>query len=390
MPIRKLPRRGIHRAPGTRRAVLLGTPRGPRAVRALEELTASTLGVPSVVAVGSGRKGLELLLRALNLPEGSEVLLPALTFHAVPTAVERAGLRPVFVDVDPATLLLDPTALARAVTLRSSAVLATWLAGLMSDPAPLRRVCEANGLVLLEDFAQAAGAGWGQRAAGSLGLAGLTSLETVKPLAGFGGGLISCSDDALAERLRTLRARLVPPDLRRLASKVLLAQLEGLLANPTGFSLAWPLFSRDSKGGVARYKARKQSAGNHMATLHPLQARAAMASLANLEAHLAQRRERAAIMRAALPPGCWWPAVPPRANPSWYQVLVRCADLDAAGSAARTAGLDLGTGVVKDLSAGACPHAARAARELVQLPCHTDLGPADIARVAETVGPWLV
>jgi perosamine synthetase len=387
---RKLPRRGTHRPPGTLAALGLGAAQPAGRVGAFEREAAATFATRHAVATGSGRLALALLLEALDLRPGDEVLVPALTFHAVPTTLIELGYRPVFVDVELDTALIDPADAARRVTARTRVVLATHLFGLPCSMEALTALCRDRGLVLLEDFAQASGARRAGRPLGSIGDAGFTSLETVKLLAAFGGGLVTTSDDALARRVRARASALGPPDLRRLATKVALAHVEAGLTHPRLFGLAWPLFTRerDSETWVGRYKRRKQRAGNHGSALHAAQAEAGRLGLRRLEAHLRQRRANADQMRAALD-GCWFPAARPQDDPSWYQLVVRSPDPAACAREARLAGVDVGRDVATDLSSGACPVAARLAAELVQLPCHPPLRPTDIERVATVVKPWL-
>ncbi|MDP7112545.1 MAG: DegT/DnrJ/EryC1/StrS family aminotransferase, partial [Myxococcota bacterium] len=303
MRIRKLPRRGVHRAPATLRGLVRGALSGEAALATFQREAAAVFRVPHAVATGSGRRALTAILGALPLSPGDTVLLPALTFHAVPTAVAAAGLRPRFGDVDPETCLLTASAVDDAPDARL--VLATHLFGLVCDLDGLRDRCAAREAWLVEDFAQAAGARWRGRPVGSWGDAGFTSLETVKPLAAFGGGLVTTRDAGLARRVEASERALPSPVRRKLVSKVALGQLEAALADPRVFSLAWPLFSggaddQRSEGWIQRYKSRKQGVGNHGARLHPSQAEVGRRGLVHLPEHLAARRARADELRGLL------------------------------------------------------------------------------------------
>jgi len=245
-------------------------------------------------------------------------------------------------------------------------------------------------MTLLEDFAQAAGALRAGRPVGSLGLAGFTSLETVKPLSAFGGGMITTHDDQLAAALRLDIAAMPAPDHARLLRKVCMGHLEALLATPAGFTLAAaPLLAMGGRmdGLIARYKRGKKGAGNHAARLHPAQAAAGLSNLRHLQAHLEARRRNVAELTGMLPADTWRPRPYPGDTPSWYQLVLRFEDAEAAARAAWRRGVDLGTGVLTDLSEGACPVAARAARQAVQVPCHPGLSMAQLRRVARTVAP---
>ena len=354
-----------------------------------EEAAASAFGVRAALATGSGRGALELLLAALELPTGGEVILPALTFHAVPTSIERCGFQPRFVDVDEASIQMSPDAVAAAIGPQTVAILGTHLAGFPCDVDRLGSLAEDAGVPLLEDLAQAGGGTRRGRWLGSFGRAGFTSLETVKTLPAFGGGLLLTDDVDLARRLRPAVDALPAPASWKLAKKVAMGHVEAALADPRGFSVAWPLLGGDVDGWIARYKGSKQSAGNHGAALHPAQASMATLALANLPSHIAERRRCAEQLRAELG-GTWTPHQVIGDTPAWYQYLARSEDPDRLRVAAADEGVDVGLGVLTDLSGGTCPVAAELARTVVQLPAHPALTDDDRRRVARVVRPHLI
>ncbi len=187
---------------------LLGSGRfiGGEAVEAFERAWASYCGVPEAVGVGNGTDALLLVLRALRIGGGDEVIVPANTFIASAEAVVLAGASPVFADVSPDTLLLTPGQLAAAITPRTSAVIVVHLYGQMPDMDGLGDVARRAGIVLIEDAAQAHGAAWCGRPAGSIGRAGCFSFYPAKNLGAFGdAGAVVTADGDLAGRLRSLR-----------------------------------------------------------------------------------------------------------------------------------------------------------------------------------------
>ncbi|HFC98042.1 MAG TPA: DegT/DnrJ/EryC1/StrS family aminotransferase [Thermosulfurimonas dismutans] len=181
---------------------------GPE-VEALEEELARFVGVPRAVGVSSGTDALYLILRALELPSGSLVLVPSFTFVATAEVVFRAGLKPYFVDIDPLTYNLSPPAVKEALERlkgRVSAVIAVSLFGLPADFRALEPLCEEHGVVLIEDACQSLGAELEGRASGSFGKAAATSFFPSKPLGGAGdGGMVFTREVSLAERIRALR-----------------------------------------------------------------------------------------------------------------------------------------------------------------------------------------
>ncbi|MCA9575426.1 MAG: DegT/DnrJ/EryC1/StrS family aminotransferase [Sandaracinaceae bacterium] len=177
---------------------------GPE-VTAFERACAATLEVPHAIGVSNGSDALLMLLMALGIGPGDEVIVPSYTFFATAGAVARLGATPVFVDSQPETLNLDPACVAEAITNRTRAIIPVHLFGLPADLGALRRV--AGELPLLEDAAQAFLARYEGRPVGGIGLAGAFSFFPSKNLGGYGdGGLLTTHDHGLAERLRVLRA----------------------------------------------------------------------------------------------------------------------------------------------------------------------------------------
>jgi dTDP-4-amino-4,6-dideoxygalactose transaminase len=173
---------------------------------ALEVECAAYLGVSHAVGVGSGSDAIELVLQGLGVGPDTEVVTPAFSFVASATAALRLGARPVFVDVDPATLTLDPDRVVAALTPRTRAILAVHLYGLPAAMGPLRTLADAHGVHLVEDAAQAFGASLGGRHVGGHGRAAAFSFYPTKNLGAYGdAGLVTTGDPTLAAHLRRAR-----------------------------------------------------------------------------------------------------------------------------------------------------------------------------------------
>ncbi len=178
-------------------------------VAALEREVSAYLGGVEAVGVASGTDALLLALMALEIGEGDEVITTPYTFFATVSAIHRAGARPVFVDIDPATFLMRPEKVARAITPRTRAILPVHLFGQMADMDPLLEAA-SRGIAVIEDAAQAIGAtamsGAGTLRAGTIGSFGCFSFFPSKNLGGAGdGGLVTTPHPDLAERVRSLR-----------------------------------------------------------------------------------------------------------------------------------------------------------------------------------------
>ena len=175
-------------------------------VESFEQAFATTCGVPYVVGVASGTAALSIALRAAGVLAGDEVIVPAHTFIASALGVVHAGATPVFADVDEHTGLLDPDAAAAAITTRTAAILGVHLYGQACDADALTALARRHGLLFVEDAAQAHGASWRGRPAGSLGDVGCFSFYPSKNLGALGdGGAVTTADAGIAERARMLR-----------------------------------------------------------------------------------------------------------------------------------------------------------------------------------------
>ena len=175
---------------------------GPEVV-AFEREFAAYCGAEHAVGVANGTDAITIALRALGVGPGDEVVVPSFTFYASAEAIPPTGAKPVFCDIDPATYCVTAETVRAALTPRTKAVLAVHLFG---NVAPVAEI-EALGVAVLEDAAQAAGslASGGGRP-GALGTAATFSFFPSKNLGCFGdGGMITTSDEAVAERARTLR-----------------------------------------------------------------------------------------------------------------------------------------------------------------------------------------
>lgn len=181
-------------------------------VHDLEEQIASYCGARHAIGCASGSDALLLALMSLEIGPGDEVILPSFTFFATASAVTRLGATPVFVDIRPDTMNIDPQKVAAAVTPRTKVILPVHLFGQCADMDPLVGIANQHQLMIVEDCAQAIGARYDGQGAGAIGDIGTFSFYPTKNLGGFGdGGLLTTNDDELALKLRLARAHGMQP-----------------------------------------------------------------------------------------------------------------------------------------------------------------------------------
>jgi dTDP-4-amino-4,6-dideoxygalactose transaminase len=323
---------------------------GPE-VRALEAEVAALCGVRHGVGVNSGTDALHLALAAVGVGPGDEVVTPAFSFVASASAAVMLGATPVFVDIDPETFNLDPAAVERALTPRSRAVVAVHLYGQVAAMERIAGLARARGLAVVEDAAQAVGAEYGGRPVGSWGDATCLSFYPTKNLGACGdGGMVVTSRDDVAERVRLLR----------------------------------------DHGAPRKYEHAELGQSSR---LDELQAALLRVKLARLAGWTEARRALAARYRdllAGLPLGL--PVERPPARHVYHQFVVRAPQRDALAEA--LAGLGVGTSVHYPSIIPAqpmfgrrdaerdFPEAARAAREVLALPCFPELTTVEAEQVA--------
>jgi perosamine synthetase len=370
---------------------------GP-AIRQFERAFADRVGVSDAVTASYGRVAFYYLLKALNLPQGGEVILPALTFWVVPEMVRVAGLTPVFADVDPYTFNLDPAAFERAITERTVAVVPTHLYGLPCSMEAILSIARRYRLKVIEDCAHALGARYQGQQAGTFGDAAFFSFQTLKPLNTYGGGIAIARDSHVLEGVR-LQANAEPwPAEERVSNRLKLGAAQRIFSRPAVFTVtAFPALLVASI-----YKARPDVyLWEKIRPLDPMpegyrerytnvQAALGLAGLEHLDAWTRATRAHARIMDQSLSdvPGVHVPEVPAGSEHVYYQYCLYAPDRDSLVRRALRRGIDVETLHVDVCSTlplfgrhPAAPNAERAA-DVVQLPVYASLGEHNARRVA--------
>jgi dTDP-4-amino-4,6-dideoxygalactose transaminase len=308
------------------------------------------------VGVNSGTDALQLALWACQIGPGDEVITVAHSAVATAAAIALSGATPVFVDVDPATYTLDPTALAAAITPRTKAVIPVHLYGHPADLDSILAVARRAGLRVIEDCAQAHGATYRGRHVGAWGDLGCFSFYPTKNLGALGdGGAVISTDPDLVARVRLLREYGWTPQARYVS------QVPGMNSR-----------------------------------LDEMQAAILRAKLPHLDAWNEARRSLAALYAAHLPPGVVQPVERPGCRHVYHLYVVRVAERDALRVRLQTAGI--GTGIHYPVpihrqpayaglpqAQSTLPQTERLAGEIVSLPMHPLLNSQQVRSVAAAV-----
>jgi dTDP-4-amino-4,6-dideoxygalactose transaminase len=333
-----------------------------REVEAFEEEVSAYLGASHAIGVTSGTDALLVAMMALEIGPGDEVVVPTYSFFATAGCVRRLGARPVFVDIDPTTYNLDVDQVRRAITSRTKAIMPVHLYGQVAAMDALGDVAAAAGLSVIEDAAQAIGATWQGRSAGTLGTFGCFSFYPSKNLGAAGdAGLVTTEDATLADRVRLLRVH----GARR-------------------------TYHHDLVGGNFRIAA--------------MQAAVLRVKLPHLDAWTEARRRNADRYRhlfAAIAPdvSVVLPVEAPGRRHIYNQFVIRAERRDALKAWLQEHGVgceiyypvpfhlqpcfaDVGSPV------GSLPEAERAARETLALPIYSELGEDQQTYVVETIAAF--
>lgn len=327
---------------------------GPN-VQAFEQELAQFCGCEYGIGVASGTDALRLAMDAIEIGQGDEVITTPFTFVSTGSEVTRAGGTPVFVDVEPGTMNIDPEQVECAITARTRALLPVHLYGHPADMAPLMEIAERHGLPVIEDAAQAIGASYQGRPIGSFGLISCMSFFPTKLLGAYGdAGMILTCDRAMAEKIDVLRRF----------------------------------------GGSTRY--RHQRLG-YNSRLDELQAAVLRVKLRRLGAWITRRRQIAALYNQML---ASLPVILPREAADvvhvYQEYTIRSPRRDALQAFLRARGietsvyyplplhlqelyLDLGLGVGRFLEA------EQAAAEVLSLPIYPEMSTAQVEIVADAI-----
>jgi dTDP-4-amino-4,6-dideoxygalactose transaminase len=174
-------------------------------VAAFEKAFAAFVGVEHALCVTSGTTALEIAMRVLGIGPGDEVITTPYTFVATPSAAFLAGARPIFVDIDPQTYLIDPAQIEAAITERTKAIVPVHIAGCPCDMDAIMDIARRRGLYVIEDACQAWGASWRGTPVGAIGDLGCFSFQASKNINAGEGGAIVTHNPELAERSWSLQ-----------------------------------------------------------------------------------------------------------------------------------------------------------------------------------------
>jgi len=372
---------------------------GPH-VEAFEQEFAAFLGSGHVRTCSTeyGRMALYFILESMDLPPGSEIIVPALTFWVVPEIARVAGLTPVFADIDPATFTLSPKAMERAITPRTRAVLPTHLYGLACDMDPILELAQRHDLKVIEDCAHSLGATYKGRMVGTLGDASFFSFQAFKPLNTYGGGLAWTRDADLAARVATMADGEAWPTEKRVEAILNTGKWQHTFIRPKVFTYSlFPLWyaasfvnAKPEERFWESVRALNPLPSHYRGRFTNVQAAMGRAGLKRLPEFIERTRRHARKLDELLGnvPGITVPSTPPDQTHVYYQYCAYVPDSEAVVKRCIRRGVDVAPMHVDvcteldlfDWKGPAMPGADKAS-SAVQLPMYESLSDQEIERV---------
>ena len=370
-----------------------------------EDAFARRAGGGIAVTAAYGRMAFYYMLKALDLPRGSEIIFPSLTFWVVPELAKVAGLTVVFADVDPKTFTIDAASVERVITEKTRVIVPTHLYGLSCDMDKVEAVAARHNLVVIEDCAHALGATFKGRAVGTFGSGALFSFQTLKPLNCYGGGLALVGDPQVAARVRATVDALPWPSEKRVTDRLLMGRLQRIFIKPWVFSISlfpvlWIAAWIDANPDVflwEKIRSLEPLPESYIERFPNVQATIGLEALKHLDEWTSRARAHAESMNRVLSatPGVQVPVVPSGCSHVYYQYCVygpERVDRDELVVRCVRRGVDIETLHVDvppdmELFAGAVAEAtgARRASQAIQIPVYSSLTDEQVARVATVV-----
>jgi dTDP-4-amino-4,6-dideoxygalactose transaminase len=376
-------------------------------VRRFEGAFADRIGARHGVMVPSARYGLVLLVRALGLQPGDEVIVPALTFFAVPAVLLAEGLTVVPADVGLRTHVLDPGAFERAITPRTKAVVPTHLFGTPCDMLRIREIADRHGVTVIEDTAQATGASLRGQAVGSFGHAAYYTFGLTKNMTTLSGAMITTDDDRVADHVRAAVADGHAAPLKKSVKEALTGSAMMVATHPWVYPFTLhPVIALGNRLGkdpiherFGEPECRYTSIPEAWRDARPrgVQAAVGLRQLARLDRLNGARAANGRHLDEHLAhiPGLEVPEYPEGAEPIYMSFVVHHERREALASALRRRGVDTTIGYMANIAdhplfpeirrPDACPDAGRAFRTLLHLPVHPHLTRPDLDHMVEAV-----
>ena len=374
-------------------------------VQQFEEQFATFIGAKYAVMVPSARYAFYLLLEAMGIGEGDEVVIPGLTYFAIPAIGALRGVRPVFADVGLSSHVLDPAAFEAAITPRTRAVVPTHLYGTPCDMDAIRAIAKKHHIIVIEDCAQSTGARYKGARVGSLGDAAYYTFGLTKNITTLSGAMITTDRADVAEHARRTIDATTPADNRRNVKEAAVGTAMMFATHP--YIYPWTLHPVIQLGNMlgkdpihepfGEPELRYDKLPGSFAHSRPraIQAAVGITQLQRIEELNGARIRNGRWLDEHLAHvgGITLPSYPAGAEPIYMSFVIHHPRRDALMTALRKRGIDTTTGYMNDCSdhplfsefRRPCANAAIIKAEQLHLPVHPRMDQKDLEHLAESL-----
>jgi len=352
-----------------------------------EQVFADFIGVKHAIAVSSGRSGLGLILRSLQLAAGDEIIIPAYTLKDLVPVIQKLQLVPVPVDIDLGSFNISLAALESKITKRTKVIMATHIFGMPCEIDKILEIAKNRSLLVIEDCAHSAGSEYQGRKTGSFGNAAFFSFESMKPVNTYGGGMVVTNDGAMADRIRAALAGYRKENSVPL-KKIIMALVENtLFSTPIVYPLLYLLSSRRWNSRLANLYRLVQKPPKPNTVYSGFQAQVGLEKIKTLPSRIGRRRKAAEYLKALLGSRILAQEVREGASPNYYFfVALLPQDIWRVRRFLLNRGIDAGiAGEITDncgeILGGDCPNAKEVFRRAIQLPLYESMSEQQIRRM---------
>ncbi|MES2644162.1 MAG: DegT/DnrJ/EryC1/StrS family aminotransferase [Myxococcota bacterium] len=380
-------------------------PEDEPAVRGFEKEFASYIGAKHAIMTPSARYAFYLLLRAMGIGPGDEVIIPGLTYFAIPSMAVTAGVRPVFADIGLTSHVLDPAEFEKAITPKTKAVVPTHLYGTPCDMDAINAIAKKHGIKVIEDCAQSTGAKYKGIRVGNLGDAAYYTFGLTKNITTLSGAMITTNDDAVAKFVRNEIDTSTPADFKKARKEAVTGVAMMIATHPMVYPFTLhqairlggllgkdPIHDRFGEAEVLYDEVPKSFRSNRP---RAVQAAVGMKQIERIEALNGARIRNGRYLDEHLAnvPGLTVPTYPAGAEPIYMSFVVHHQKRSQLMRALLKRGVDTTFGYMNDCSdhklfpsfRRLCPNAAAVKREQVHIPVHPNLDRKDLDHMVEAV-----
>jgi len=408
MQILAIPRRKINIVKGeiftAIKTFLKGEAIQGRSIELFEKKFADYIGVKYAFALSSGRVAFRIILKVLDLPAGSEVMIPAYTDESVPWTIIQESLKPVFLDVRREDGNIDIKEIERNINKNTRVIIATHIFGNICDIEEILKICDKYNIVVIEDCAHAPGVTLGCKKLGSFGRLSYFSFSSTKHFNAYGGGCLLTNDGILAGKIKVFLSSCKIVSLGYLKKELVLTWIKALVSLRAIFTFivcpALSICSIFTKGDILITVYNKIFKKEHnkkldIKRLSNLQAKIALMKLRTLEQENKKRQDNVVVLKNNLISEILDLEMKPREGSNYYFYILKVRDKNILSHKLLWRGIDIGKFLMRNVAALCKDKKSYPVTEWLydhslQIPIYSSLNKKDMLRIAKALNKCFI